>query len=108
MGAWIASGRVVEQEVVMSPLTLPRPLAPSDGKSEVGVSDTELPSPQQIVPKVHRADDIEHILDKGLWVGTGATRHGWKIFINVSFSFLSRVGQVTDPSISGSVDRVCP
>src|SRR5882724_1253830 len=72
-GVWIASGGIVEQEVVVPPLTLSRPLAPSDGKSEVGVSDTELPSPRQIVPKVRRADDIEHTLDKGLWVGTGAT-----------------------------------
>ena len=71
MGAWIGSGGVVEQEVVAPPPTLPRPLAPSDGEAEVGVSDTELPSPRQIIPKVCQADDIEHTLDKGLWVGTG-------------------------------------
>src|SRR5882724_6878825 len=108
MGAWIASGRVVEQEVVMSPLTLPLPSAPSDGKSEVGVSDTELPSPRQIILKVHQADDVEHTLDKGLWVGTGATQCGWKIFVDMSFSFLLRVGRVTDPLCSGPVDGAHP
>ena len=72
-GAWIASGGVVEQEVVAPPLTLPQPSAPSNSESEVGVSDTEFPSPRKIIPKVHQADDIEHTLDKGLWVGTGAT-----------------------------------
>jgi len=35
-GKWIASGRVIEQEVVAPPPTLPPPLAPSDSKSEVG------------------------------------------------------------------------
>ena len=108
MGAWIASGGAVEQEVVTPPPTLPRPLAPSDGESEVGVSDTELPSPRQIVPKVRQADDIEHSLDKGLWVGTGATRRGWRIFVNVHSSFLLRVGHVTDPSGLGPVDGMRP
>ena len=73
MGAWIASGGVIEQVVLVPPLALPQPLAPSDGKSEAGASDTKLPSPRQIVPKVHQADDIEHTLDKGLWAGTGVT-----------------------------------
>ena len=108
MGGWIASGGVVEQEVVAPPPTLPRPLAPSDGESEVGVSNTELPSPRQIVPKVCQADDIEHTLDKGLWVGTGAMRRGWKIFVNMHLSFLLQVGQGTDPSGSGPVDGVHP
>ena len=52
MGAWIAAGRIIEQVVVAPPLTLSQPLPPSDGKLEVGVSDEELPSPQQLVPKV--------------------------------------------------------
>ena len=43
--AWIASGGIVEQVVVAAPLTLPLPLGPNDGESEVGVSDEELPSP---------------------------------------------------------------
>ena len=74
MGAWIASSRIVKQVVVVSPPTLPQPPAPSDGKSEVGVSDKELPSPQQLILKVKQSDEVEHTLDKGLWAGTGATR----------------------------------
>src|SRR5882724_8475742 len=66
------------------PPTLPPPLAHSDGESKVGVSDAELPSPHQIIPKVHQADDVEHTLDKGLWVGTGAMRQGWRIYVGVS------------------------
>ena len=72
MGAWIAAGRIIEQVVVAPPLTLSQPSAPSDGESEVGVSDEELPSPQQLVPKVQQSDAVEHSLDKGLWAGTGA------------------------------------
>ena len=71
--AWIASSGVVEKAVVVTPLTLPQPTAPSDGKSKVGAPDTELPSPFQVIPKVCQADDVEHTLDKGLWVGTGDT-----------------------------------
>ena len=65
-GAWIASGGIIEQVVVVPPPTLPLPVAPSDGKSKVGISNAELPSPHQIVPKVCQADDVEHTLDKGL------------------------------------------
>jgi len=72
MGAWIAAGGIVEQVVVVPPLTLPQPSAPSGSESEVGVSDEELPSPQQLVPKVQQSDMVEHALDKGLWAGTGA------------------------------------
>jgi len=82
--AWVASGGIVEQVVVAPPPTLPPPVAPSDSESEVGPSDAELPSPRQLVPKVRQADDVEHTLDKGLWVGTGAKRRGWKIFVGVS------------------------
>jgi len=74
MGAWIAAGGIVEQVVVAPPPTLSQPLPPSDGKLEVGVSDEELPSPQQLVPKVGQSDKVEHTLDKGLWAGTGATQ----------------------------------
>src|SRR5882724_7494675 len=74
MGAWIAASGIVEQVVVAPPPTLPQPSAPSDSESEVGVSDKELPSPQQLVPKVQQSDAVEHALDKGLWAGTGATR----------------------------------
>ena len=71
-GAWITLGGIIEQVVVAPPPTLPPPVAPSDSESKVGASDAELPSPRQIVPKVCQADDVEHTLDKGLWVGTGA------------------------------------
>ena len=92
MGAWITSGGVVEQVVVVDPLTLPQPPAPSDGESEVGAPDAKLPSPRQIVPKVYQADDVEHTLDKGLWEGTGAMQHGWQVFVNVSLSYPFCVG----------------
>ena len=41
---------------MVAPPTLPQPAAPSDGESEVGTSDLELPSPQQVVPKVQQVD----------------------------------------------------
>src|SRR5882724_3238088 len=83
-GAWITAGGIIEQVVVVPPLTLSQPLPPSDGKSEAGVSDEELPLPQQLIPKVQRLDEVEHTLDKGLWAGNGATRRGWKIFVKAS------------------------
>src|SRR5882724_8657065 len=63
---WIASSGVVEQVVVAPLPTLPQPTAPSDGESKIVVSDAELPSPLQVIPKVCQADDIEHTLNKGL------------------------------------------
>jgi len=69
--AWIAAGGIVEQVVVAAPPTLSQPLVSSDGKSELGISDAELPSPQQVVSKVHQLDKVEHVLDKGVWVATG-------------------------------------
>ena len=87
MKAWIASGGVIEKVVVVPLPTLLAPTAPSNSESKVMVSDTELPSPFQVIPKVHQMDDVEHTLDKGLWVGTGAMQQGWKIFVNVSLSF---------------------
>ena len=86
--AWIASSGVVEKAVVVTPPTLPQPMVPSDGEPEVGASDAELPFPHKIVPKVRQADDMEHPLDKGLWVGTGAMRREWQIYVNVILSFL--------------------
>jgi len=88
----ITSSRLNEKAVVETPLTLPQPMAPSNGKSEVGASDAELPSPRQVIPKVCQVDNMEHTLDKGLWVGTGATQWGWNVFVNVSFSFPFQVG----------------
>ena len=69
---WITSGGVIDQVVVVPLPALPQPMAPSDGKSKVVVSDADLPSLCQVIPKVHQVDDVEHTLNKGLWVGTGA------------------------------------
>jgi len=43
MQVWIASGGIIENVVVVAPPTLPQPVAPSDGESEVRISDEELP-----------------------------------------------------------------
>ena len=64
-----------------APLTLPKLPTVSDGESEVGASDMELPSPQQVVLKVRLSDDVEHILNKGPWAATPAVHWGWKIYI---------------------------
>src|SRR5882724_2156524 len=74
MGAWITASGIIEQVVVVPPLTLSQPPPPSNGELEVGVSDKELPSPQQLIPKMRQSDKVEHTHDKVLWVGTGATR----------------------------------
>src|SRR5882724_13725148 len=100
--AWIASGGIIKSMVVAAPPTLPQP-ALSDGESEVTMSNGELP-----VSKVQWSDEVEHTLDKGLWVGIGATQRGWKIFVKVSRSFHSGVGQVTDSLVSGPVDGASP
>ena len=57
--------------MVAAPPTLSQPLVSSDGESELGISDTELPSAQQVVSKVRQSDKVEHVLDKGVWVATG-------------------------------------
>ena len=72
MQVWIVSGGIVENVVAAAPPTLAQPVAPSDDESEVRISDEELPSPQQLISKVQWSDKVEHTLDKGLWVGTGA------------------------------------
>jgi len=92
MKVWITSGGVIEQVAVATLPTAPQPMAPSNSESKVGASDAELPSPRQVIPKVHHVDDMEHTLNKVFWVGTGAMRRGWKIFVNVSFSFPFQVG----------------
>jgi len=84
MKVWIASGGINKQTLMVAPLTLPQPAAPSNGESKVGTSDPELPSPRQVIPKVQQVDNVEHTLNKGLWVGTGAMRQGWKIFVDMS------------------------
>jgi len=78
--AWIVSGSIVESVMVVAPPTLPQP-ALSDGESKVAMSDGELP-----VSKVQQSDEVEHTLDRGLWVGTRAMQQGWKIFVKVSRS----------------------
>ena len=105
MQASVASGGIVEQAVVAIPLTLPPPRDLSDGESKVGVS--ELPSPHKLVPKVRQADNVEHPLDKGLWVGTGAMRRGWEIYVNINFPFLFTLA-TANPSGSGPVDGARP
>jgi len=107
MQAWVTSGGIVEQAVVAIPPTLPPPRDLSDGESEVGVSNAELPSPHKLVPKVHQADNVEHPLDKGLWVGTGTMRRGWEIYVNVNFPFLF-TSATANPLGSGPVDSVRP
>jgi len=57
------------------------PSATSDGESEVGASDEELPTPKRLLSKVRRSDEVEHVLDKGAWAMTPATCVGWKIFV---------------------------
>jgi len=55
---------------VWRPPTLPLPLGPNDGESEVGVSDEELPpSPARFQGAM--SDNMEHILDKGCGLGLG-------------------------------------
>jgi len=88
MKTWIVTGRVAEPatvEPVKTALpTNPTPLVRSNGKSEVGASNEELPSPWQVVSKVGLSDEVEHILDKGVWVATPAMHQGWRIFVAVS------------------------
>src|SRR5882724_7054034 len=85
---WIANGGVAAPVVVAPLLNLPPTdptlPAPSDGESEVGASDEELPTPKRLLSKVRRSDEVEHVLDKGAWATTPATRVGWKIFVDVS------------------------
>src|SRR5882724_3571919 len=84
--AWIMTGGIIANVVVATPPTLPQPVAHSDGESEVRISEGELPSPREVISKVRWSDDVEHVLNKGVWATTGAMRRGWKIFIKVSVS----------------------
>ena len=84
--AWIASGGIIGQVVVVDPQALPQPSVLSEGESEVRTSDEECPSSCQPVSKVWQSDDVEHILDKGVWAATGAKHKGWRIFIKVNLS----------------------
>jgi len=73
----------------VDPLLQMQLLVPSDGESEVGGSGADLPTPKRLLPKVWRANDIEHVLDKGAWATKPATRWGGEIFVDVSFCILS-------------------
>ena len=52
MQAWITTGGIVANMVVVAPPTLPQPMAHSDGESKVRISDEELPSPRHVISKV--------------------------------------------------------
>jgi len=76
----------VEQVVVAAPPTLPRPLVLNDGESKVGPPMINFLLLAGSFPKVRRSDNVEHVLNKGVWAGTGATRWGWRIFVKVRAS----------------------
>ena len=88
MQAWIMMGGAAAPVTIVPmrimPLTDPKPPALSDSKSEVGVSNEELPTLQQVLSKVWQVDDINHMLYKGVWAMTPATCRGWEIFVQVS------------------------
>jgi len=63
---------------------LSKPQDLSDRESEVETSNEVLPSLQWIVLKVQLLDEVEHILDKGVWVVMPAIHWGWEIFVAVS------------------------
>ena len=109
---WNVSGGVAAP-VVMVPLqnlpptdlTLP---APSNGESEVGASKEELPTPKHLLSKVWLSDEVEHMLDKGAWAMTLAMCIRWKIFVDVSRTFLFCVGLALIVTCLGSAEGVCP
>jgi len=89
--AWIMSGGIAKP-VTAAPLWIIPPTdltlpPPSDGESEVGASDEELPTPKCLLSKVWLLDKVEHMLDKGPWAATPAMCIGWKIFIDTSWAF---------------------
>ena len=86
--SWISTGGVAAPAIAVlpgvDPLLQMQPLILSDGESEVGGSDADLPTPKRLLPKVQRADDIKHVLDKGAWATTPALCQGWEIFVDVT------------------------
>ena len=78
--SWIVTGGVAVHATValpgIDPLLHTQPLILSNGESEVGGSDMELLMPKQLLSKVRRADDIEHVLNKGTWATMPATHGG--------------------------------
>jgi len=85
------------QNLPPTDLTLP---APSDSESEVGASDEELPTPKCLLSKVQLSDEVKHVLDKGTWATTPAMCVGWKIFVDVSRTFLFLHQPCTDHRLS--------
>ena len=92
MKAWIVTGGISDSMTV-DPIatTFPndtRPPPETEGESEVQGSDVEpdkkLPTPCQLVSKVWCLDQVEHTLNKGVWVAMPALHQEWKIFIAVS------------------------
>ena len=85
---WIKNGGVADPVTMEPPLTLTRPQDMSDCESKVRMSDHEEPlSLHLVVSKVRLSDEVEHVLDKGVWAATPAMHQGWKIFIKVSHFF---------------------
>ena len=74
--------------------------AASNSESEVEATDEESGGQGPVVPKVWAQDCMQHILDKGQWTQTPAVCQGWKIFIQVSSSFLTSSDNA-DPLLLG-------
>jgi len=90
--AWIMTGGVaapVPTVPLWIPLTTPTLPIPSNVESEVSTSEEELLTLKCLLPKVWLSDEVEHVLDKGQWAVTPATRMGWKIFVDVSWALSS-------------------
>ena len=80
--------------------------AASDGKSEVDATDEGSGGQEHLmVPKVWSQDHVWHVLNKGQWTETPAVCQGWKIFVQVSSSFLTS-GDGTDPLVLGCASVV--
>ena len=74
--------------------------AVSDSESDVKATDEESGGQGLLVPKVQAKDRVQHVLDKGQWTETPTVHQGWKIFVQVSSSFLTS-GDGTDPLLLG-------
>jgi len=59
----------------MMPPMITQLLAWSDSESKVDVSDEDLPTPQRVLSKVQQEDDVDHVLDKGIWAAMPAKHH---------------------------------
>ena len=95
--AWIATSGVATLTVMVPNGPVPSDPA-SAGESKVGVSDEELPTPHKVLSKVQQADDVEHVLDKGVWAATPTKCWGWQIFVQVSTLCLLPSFQLNSPN----------